>query len=172
MKCFVFALKSRGAAPSGSDRGALITHLLFCLLVVVLSDGPSAEGRHKPHLRDAPDQDQAARHLLQRLPNPVQLRGTECMRSPFWSFQFLHLHSLYHAWYELNFFFSFFGILWMTTSHFLSFGHKGSCCWGLCSELRPLWNLAMSSKKPNRVSLQFACFFPSFCGIPLHLLSP
>lgn len=57
-------------------------HLLFCLLLIVLSDGPGAEGRHKPHLRGTPDQDQAARHLLQRLPNPLQLRGTEHVRSP------------------------------------------------------------------------------------------
>lgn len=137
MKRFLFALKSPGAAPSGSDTGALITRLLFCLLVVVLSDGPGAEGRHKPHLRDATDQDQAARHLLQRLPNPVQLRGTERVHSPFWIFPFLHLHSSYRA----GFLFIFFFLLecgedyMRTTSHFLSFGHKGSCCRGLCSEL-------------------------------------
>lgn len=44
--------------------------------VVSPTDGPRAEGGHKPHLWSATDQDQAAGHLLQRLPDPIQLRGT------------------------------------------------------------------------------------------------
>uniref|UniRef100_A0A8P0NR81 Zinc finger protein 385A n=1 Tax=Canis lupus familiaris TaxID=9615 RepID=A0A8P0NR81_CANLF len=37
--------------------------------------GPCAEGRPVPHFRGAPAQDQAARHLLQRLSNPLQFPG-------------------------------------------------------------------------------------------------
>lgn len=38
-------------------------------------DGPRAEGCDKPHLRSASGQDQAAGNLLQRLSDPLQLRG-------------------------------------------------------------------------------------------------
>lgn len=98
-------LKSPGAAPSGSDTGVSFTHLLFCVLVVAVSDGPGAEGRHQPHLRDATDQDQAARHLLQRLPNPVQLRGTEPVRQTSGSFHFctytVHLMRVFYLFFFL-----------------------------------------------------------------------
>lgn len=126
-------------------------HLLFCLLLIVLSDGPGAEGRHKPHLRGTTDQDQAARHLLQRLPNPVQLRGTEHVRRTISSHR-KHAGSCHFCTYALHimhFFFSPFGygMCWRTTSHFLALGHKGCCCRGLWSQLWPLWNLAKSSKE-------------------------
>lgn len=138
MQCFMFALNPPPATHPPTQALLLLTtvdliharlshpHLLFCLPVVALSDGPGAEGRHKPHLWGTADQDQAARHLLQRLPNPLQLRGTEQVRGPVPSLPVRQetcwiLPSYSHTLYP---FFYYGG--W--TSHFLRFGHKGCYC--------------------------------------------
>lgn len=53
---------------------SLIFSLLF--LYLHLSDGPCAESCHQPHLWSSSGKDQTTRHLLQRLPDPLQLWGT------------------------------------------------------------------------------------------------
>lgn len=139
----VHAAKREREAVFGSQRvqhGTVTSHVLLCLPVVVLSDGPGAEGRHKPHLRDATDQEQAARHLLQRLPNPVQLRGTGHVRCPFGIFRDLFFPLSLKRGRGLH-------------PIPFNFRDKGSCCWGLSSELRPLWNLAQRSRTQNLYNL-------------------
>lgn len=101
-------------------------HLLFCLLLIVLSDGPGAEGRHKPHLRGTTDQDQAARHLLQRLPNPVQLRGTEHVRRTVSSHR-KHAGSCHFCTYALHIMHFFLSLrLWNVLEDYVPFSRFGT----------------------------------------------